>query len=115
MCYYDSKKPILNASNNLSLNSLIKVRVVQLANKNQFAIYYNDGKRHLVAFQSYDSLIAIVEGENLYINWSYWDYSKTTLKHLKLFINTYTRFEYENKQQFLHFITSSDKVILFSE
>ena len=115
MCYYDKKKPILNGSNNLSLNDLIKVRVVQIANKNQFAIYYKDSKRSIVAFQSYNTLICWLEGCKLFINWSMWDYSKTTSKHLKIFINEYTMFNYENHLQFAKEIATNENIILFEE
>lgn len=101
----------------LKLDNFIKVRVEQLANKNQFVIYYNDNEndRHLIVFQSYDTLIAILDGGKLYINWQYWDYSKTTLKHLKIFVNEYTPFVYENKQQFLNLIRTNERIIAFEE
>ena len=101
----------------INLKNFIKVRVEQLHNKNQFVIYYNDNERnrHLVAFQSYNTLIAILEGEKLYISWQYWDYSKTTIKHLKLFVNEYTPFTYDNKQQFLNLIRTCDRVQTFEE
>lgn len=115
MSYYDRKKPILNDSNNLSLNKLVKIKVVQLANKNQFAIYYKDNDRRLVAFQSYDTLICWLEGNKLYINYSMWDYSKTTSKHLKIFINEYTMFNYENRLQFAKEMANNDNIIFFEE
>ena len=78
----------------INLKDFIKVRVYQFHHKNQFIVYYNDieKNRHLVAFQSYDTLIAFTEGGKLYINWDMWDYSMTTLRHLKSFINEYTIF-----------------------
>jgi hypothetical protein len=95
--------------------NLEKVKVEQLYNKNQFVIYYRDNEKGLVAFQSYSSLIAVLKGGMLYINWDKWDYSKTTLKHLKLFVNEYTPFTYENKAQFTHLIRTCDRVITFRE
>lgn len=115
MCYYDKKKPVYNSANNLSLNNLVRVRVVQIANKNQFAIYYKDDKRQLVAFQSYNTLICWLEGQKLYINYSMWDYSKTTSKHLKIFINEYTMYNYENHLQFAKEIATNENFILFEE
>lgn len=97
------------------LDNLEKIKVEQLYNKNQFVIYYKDGEKSLIAFQSYCSLIAILKDKKLYINWDKWDYSKTTLKHLKIFINEYTPFIYINKHQFLLFIKDSEKVELFKE
>lgn len=106
----------------IKLEQLIKLSVEQLANKNQFVIYYNDplggsSNRTLVAFQSYNSVIAIFNpaGHILYVNWSKWDYSKTTMKHLKMFINQYTCYQYDNKYQFLNFINTSGEVVLFEE
>ena len=102
------KKPI-------NLNQLVKVSVSQLENKNQFVIYYKDSEKNYVCFQSYRTLIAIYSYNKLYINWSYWDYSKTTSKHLKIFINEYTNFKYEDKKQFLKLIVSDDRITLFDE
>ena len=104
-------------------NSLIKVYVEQLANKNQFVIYYKSGSEELVAFQSYSSLIAIYHKGNypakrpdiLEINWDKWDYSKTTLKHLKMFINGYTSFKYETKHQFACEIMHNDDILSFND
>ena len=100
--------------------NLVKVRVRQLENKNQFVIDYNNaGDPHfsIVCFQSYATLIALWDQKEkiLYINWSMYDYSKTTLKHLKIFINNYTSFDYESKNQFTKLILTSDHVKLFNE
>lgn len=59
--------------------------VEQLVNKNQFVIYHEGN----IYFQSYTSPIARIDNDNeltLYENWSY---SKTTLKHLKIFLMSY--------------------------
>ena len=56
--------------------------VEQLANKNQFKVFLGNG----VAFQSYDSLIAFKNDEGKVFLSDKWAYSKTTLKHLKLFL-----------------------------
>lgn len=86
-----------------------KLFVEQLANKNQFIIHYENG----LAFQSYRSLIAVLSGDTLLINWNKWDYSKTTLKHLKMFVNEYTPYTYENRQQFLKEIRSNEMIKTF--
>lgn len=62
---------------------------------NQFII--TDGNKKV--FQSYDSKIAVSNGVELEI-YPHWDYSKTTLRYLKQFINEETRYEYETKKQF---------------
>jgi hypothetical protein len=51
---------------------------------NQFIINTENGQ----IFQSYDRLIAYADrsGDTPILS-DYWDYSKTTLKHLKLFFN----------------------------
>ena len=58
---------------------------------NQFIISTYDEQGNLLTqtFQSYDSTIAIREGYNgqVTLDKYYWDYSKTTLKYLKLFLN----------------------------
>lgn len=103
-------------------NKLTKIFVEQLANKNQFIIWYKDkDNNEIVAFQSYRTLIAIYHHGDyrekrpdlLEINWNKWDYSKTTLKHLKMFINGYTSFNYDNKQQFLKEIMHNDDILTF--
>ena len=97
----------------LRLDEYLKIKVEQLQNKNHFVIYYRDNEKTLTVFQSYKTIIAILEGDKLYINWLYWDYSKTTLKHLKIFINEYTSFDYESKTQFAKLIKTCDRVIPF--
>lgn len=109
----------------IKLNNLIKVSVEQLANKNQFVIFYNNPKANpeeehdeIIAFQSYRTLICyyMPKTRQLFLNWNKWDYSKTTLKHLKMFINEYTGYYYDNKQQFLLLITTPhSKITLFEE
>ena len=39
-----------------------------------------------------------------------WDYSVTPRRHFKAFINEYTPFNYENKQQWLKEIANNDKI-----
>lgn len=58
-------------------------KVEQFYNKNQFIIKTNNN----IIFQSYNSIICILtDGENKPVFGSDWDYSKTTLKHLYLFL-----------------------------
>lgn len=62
------------------------LKVKNFYNKNQFVI--EEGKR--IIFQSYESIIAIYESRSqLLILGRDWDYSRTTTKHLYLFINDY--------------------------
>ena len=60
------------------------MKVENFYNKNQFIIR---GENQIV-FQSYDSEIAIIENRQLTLGLD-WDYSKTTLKHLYLFLNDF--------------------------
>ena len=55
-------------------------------NKNQFIISGGDA---VVTFQSYNSVIAKIDKKGTLILGNDWNYSKTTLKHLYLFINDY--------------------------
>lgn len=108
----------------LKLDNLVKVHVEQLANKNQFVICYHNPKanqeeehKDIIVFQSYNSIIAyfMPSTNELFLNWNKWDYSKTTLKHLKLFINTYTGYYYETKQQFIKLISCHSNIHVFEE
>lgn len=49
---------------------------------------------------SYDIFICkLVSGQLVQIS-DCWDYSRTTMKHLKMFIDEYARFAYVNKKEF---------------
>lgn len=60
-------------------------KVEQFYNKNQFIIRGENG----VTFQSYKSTIANIDSNGNLTLFSDWDYSKTTLKHLYLFLSDY--------------------------
>lgn len=79
------------------------MKVEQFYNKNQFRIY-GEGKN---IFQSYDSTIAIIE-KGMLILGKYWDYSRTTLKHLYLFLNDYD-FEIDNYSHIYEALHSNNK------
>ena len=79
------------------------MKVEQFYNKNQFRIY-GEGKN---IFQSYDSTIAIIE-KGMLILGLHWDYSKTTLKHLYLFLNNYY-FGIDNKKYIYEALHSNNK------
>ncbi len=97
-----------------NIEDLKKISVVQLANKNQFVITYSKDGELIKCFQSYKSLVAVYDVANkvLFVSWLYWDYSKTTLKHFKMFVNEYTSFTYETKQQFIKEIKNNNNIIL---
>jgi hypothetical protein len=62
------------------------MKVEQLENKNQFVILGNSGE---IEFQSYSSRIAKINKNGSLELSSRWDYSKTTLKHLYIFLDRY--------------------------
>lgn len=65
------------------------MKVEQFYNKNQFIIFGGDA---IVTFQSYQSTIANFEKNGNLNLFKDWDYSKTTLKHLYLFLEDYKSF-----------------------
>lgn len=92
------------------------MKVEQLYNKNQFII---DHKRKKY-FQSYDSLICIFDeynkkGKHLILIDNMWDYSNTTRKHFKLFINEYTYFRYQDKKSWLRFLEMKPKSVIIKD
>lgn len=62
------------------------MKVEQLENKNQFVILGNYGE---IEFQSYNSIIAKISKTGTLEFSERWDYSKTTLKHLYIFLEKY--------------------------
>lgn len=62
------------------------MKVQNFYNKNQFIIFGEDA---IVTFQSYNSIIAKIDKNGTLLLDNDWNYSKTTLKHLYLFINDY--------------------------
>lgn len=62
------------------------MKVQNFYNKNQFIIFGGDA---IVTFQSYNSIIAKIDKNGALWLGNDWDYSKTTLKHLYLFIDNY--------------------------
>ena len=79
----------------------LKCKVSNLYNKNQFIIEITSLNKEYLIFQSYKSEIAIYSREKrtLYVNEYYINYSKTTSKHLYIFINEYTPFSVHNLQE----------------
>lgn len=62
------------------------MKVSQLENKNQFIILGDNGE---VEFQSYNSLIARINKKGTLELSNHWDYSRTTSKHLYIFLEKY--------------------------
>ena len=78
------------------------IRISQLINdknnpaNNQFVVETNKGK----FFQSYDTLICFWDGNNIVLSED-WDYSKTTSKHLYIFIRDFTPYSVYNRKDVL--------------
>jgi len=76
---------------------------------NQFII--RDFNR--TCFQSYRSLIAEYSEDTTDLKiYTDWDYSRTTMKYLKQFINEETNYTYENKKQFEKLIEENENIII---
>lgn len=75
----------------------IKVSVENFHNKNQFLIRYTNSRDNWIMFQSYGSECAMYNQNTgtLFLNLNCW-LSKTTSKHLYLFINEMTRLSCHN-------------------
>lgn len=59
------------------------MRVEQFKVKNQFLIHSNKG----VMFQSYKSPIALIDNDGTVHLSEHWDYSRTTMKYLRFFLD----------------------------
>lgn len=72
---------------------------------NQFIIYDDDN----VTFQSYKTVVCQynINHQLLTLCGDAWEYSATTKKYFKKFINEETHFRYETDKQFRKLITSS--------
>lgn len=75
---------------------------------NQFIIRQGD----IIVFQSYRSQIATYSQDTQILKvFSDWDYSRTTLKYFKQFVNEETSFTYENKKQFEQLMKENKNII----
>ena len=99
------------------------MRVQQFYNKNQFIIFGGDA---MFTLQSYNSIVAKIDNKGTLILGNDWNYSKTTLKHLYLFINDYFSFlcdftqklfgyefnNSQNKKAYIQKLIDNDKIII---
>lgn len=76
---------------------------------NQITIKNNN----LRYFYSYDSAVCSYDYSSgiLYLNGDIWDYSSTTRKYFKEFVESYTNIEYKTKANFIKVKSSSEKII----
>ena len=79
------------------------IEVRQFHHQNQYEIFvtWNDGK--YVIFQSYNTVIAVYSYDEckMYLSRDMWDYSRTTLRHLYLFIKIYTYYMPHSKSDIM--------------
>ena len=70
---------------------------------NQFII--NDFENNIVIFQSYDSKICEIHtADNMILVSSEWDYSATTLKHFKIFLQQYASLPNYSKAELIKYL-----------
>lgn len=80
-------------------NNLLTCKVNQFYNKNQFVITCDNNNNNFITFQSYNSIICIIDYKNKILTfWLDYDYSKTTSKHLYLFLKEYFIYQDYNKK-----------------
>lgn len=87
----------------------LKLSVENLHNKNQFVIEFTTGGNRWLCFQSYTSEYALYNTSKrvLYLNRNCW-LSKTTSKHLYLFINEYTHLSCHNCKELQELIKEEE-------
>lgn len=98
------------------------MKVEQFYNKNQFIIFGGDA---MVTFQSYNSIIANIDNRGTLNFGNDWNYSKTTLKHLYLFLNDYKYMTQDytktlidnilnskNKKQYIQKLIDNDEIFI---
>lgn len=85
------------------------IKVEQLA-KNQFMVSIDNQ----MSFKSYDSNIAEYDKVNgtLYLYGEMWNYSNTTRKYFKQFLETYTNIVYGTKKDFIKQIQENKNIII---
>ena len=70
-------------------------------------------EKNIYRFYSYNSLISEYHETTKKLVLTYlWNFSQTTLKQLKNYINNYTCFNYENKKQFEKEIEKNNNIMI---
>lgn len=105
-------KKYINPALEQRLKDLFSLKVSNVHNKNQFNISIGD----YMIFQSYDSLIAVYDSKLniVYVNEVYINYSKTTSKHLYLWLSDYCDIYTINNLKTLKKAVNKGQVLLFN-
>ena len=77
---------------------------------NAYIIQFSDHR----VFQSYDTQVATWDGDTLIVA-DAWEYSKTTMKQFKVFINEYTPFEYKSAEDWRHVMNTTPAIARIGE
>lgn len=85
-------------------------RVLEI--KNNYVILEEEQYIRLYSYRTYIGQYNY-ETKKLEISGRYWDYSNTTLKHVKNFIDYYTNFEYKTKKAFEKLIENDENIEVF--
>ena len=94
----------LSNNNNMLSSEILKSEKNYIIIKENYSNFTS-----LVKFYSYKSLVAIYDKNAKILNiTNLWDYSQTTLKQFKNFINNYTCFEYKTKKEFEKIINTNE-------
>jgi hypothetical protein len=78
---------------------------------NQFKIFATDK----TTFQSYDSVVCDWNGTTLYLYDNVWDYSNTTRKYFKSFLEEETNINYESRKDFIKQIETNPNIVVIQE
>jgi hypothetical protein len=78
---------------------------------NQFKIFVIDK----TTFQSYDSVVCDWNGTTLYLYGDVRDYSNTTRKYFKSFLEEETSINYKSRQHFLKEIETNPNIVIIQE
>jgi len=83
---------------------MIKVRNMVSDRGNSIPNQFIIKVENVIYFQSYETIIAKIENNNIFLDERYWDYSNTTRKYLYKFLREEAGLEVATKKDVLRFI-----------
>ena len=83
-------------------------KMIILENGNNYTILREENNYILISYKSH--VATYNSGAKKLKLFNNWDYSRTTLKQVKDFVNYYTNKEYKTKQQFEKLIKTSEEI-----